>query len=233
MPRTRPRNKNLKALNRQIEYWDSVAGKKKFTHPLNPACFQKLIPAEASILDIGCGYGRICGELFNSGYRNIVGIDVSKEMIREGRHLFPQLDLRCVSPGDMPFQDHSFDAAVLFAVLTCIPTDTGQRDLIKSILRVLKPNGYIHVSDYFLQNDPRNRIRYEADRRKFGSYGTFELENGVVLRHHARSWIQKLLSPLNQISIREMEASTMNGHPSMIFQYWGRKQAYPPGDQGV
>lgn len=223
----------MKALNRQIEYWDSVAGKKKFTHPLNPARFQKLIPVEASILDIGCGYGRICREIYNLGYRDIVGIDASKEMIREGRHLFPQLDLRCVSSDEIPFRDHTFDVAVLFAVLTCIPTDTGQRDLIKSVLRVLKPNGFIHVSDYFLQNDPRNRIRYDANLRKFGSYGIFELESGVVLRHHARSWIRMLLSPFNQISIREMEASTMNGHPSKIFQYWGRKQAYRPGDRGV
>jgi SAM-dependent methyltransferase len=155
----------MQELNRQIKYWDSVAGRKKFTH----------------------------------------------------------LNLKCLTVENMPLGENTFDAAILFAVLTCIPTDKGQYRLINSVLRALKPNGLIHVSDYFLQNDRRNRTRYDTFHRNYGVYGAFELDSGPMLRHHARTWVEALLSPFHRLSMEEMNAPTMNGHPSTIFQYWGRK----------
>lgn len=210
-------------MNRQIKYWDSVAGKKKFTHPLKTTSFKKFVPITSSILDIGCGYGRLCHELNELGYKNVVGIDMSPRMILTGRNLFPHLDLQCFVSEEMPFKDASFDVVVMFAVLTCIPTDEGQQDLINSVRRVLKPNGLIHVSDYFLQDDQRNKVRYDIYHEKYPVYGVFELEDGAVLRHHLRPWIDILLSPFNRILLNEMMTPTMNGHQSMIFQYWGRK----------
>jgi 2-polyprenyl-3-methyl-5-hydroxy-6-metoxy-1,4-benzoquinol methylase len=100
----------MRELNRQIKYWDSVAGKKQFTHPLNTESFQEFVPVTASILDIGCGYGRLCHELNELGYKNVVGIDMSNEMIREGIKLFPHLDLQCFISEDMPFK---YDISIL------------------------------------------------------------------------------------------------------------------------
>ena len=213
----------MKKLNRQVKYWDSVAGKKKFTHPLNTHNFKKFVPLTASILDVGCGYGRICQELYTAGYKNIAGIDISKEMIQKGKNRLPHLDLHCLTSDEIPFPENSFDVAIVFAVLTCIPTDKGQRDLIDAVRRVLKPEGLIHVSDYFLQDNQRNKTRYDAYREKYNVYGVFELEEGAVLRHHTTSWIQTLLSPFKQVALDKIKAPTMNGHSSMIFQYWGQK----------
>lgn len=211
-------------LNRQADYWDSVAGIKTFTNPLDLNRFRELVPLTASILDIGCGYGRLCRELYESGYKNVIGVDISGKMIREGMRLFPHLDLRCLDSENFPFADESLDAVILFAVLTCITGDKGQRDLVDTVLQALKPDGLLLVSDYFLQNDRRNRIRYEKCHKKYGTYGVFELEDGAVVRHHARLWIEKLLSPFGLVSLHEMQAATMNGNPCRIFQYWGRKK---------
>lgn len=211
-------------LNQQIKYWDSVAGKKKFTHPLDKNRFQALVPKTASILDMGCGYGRLCRKLYELDYEKVVGIDMSKEMVREGLERFPHLDLQCHISEDIPFQDESFDVVMIFAVLTCTPTDNEQRNLINTAQRMLKPDGLILVSDYFLQNNERYKTRYDSYREKYNMYGTFELDDGAVLRHHQRSWINTLLSTFNQISLEEMEAPTMNGNPSTIFQYWGKKK---------
>lgn len=213
----------MRELNQQIKYWNSVAGKKRFAHPLNTKNFQRFVPKTASILDIGCGYGRICHELNDLGYNEVVGVDISDQMIREGLMRYPHLDLRHLVTRDLPFRDNAFDGVIMLAVLTCIPTDKSQRDIINSVLRVLKPNGILHVSDYFLQNDQRNKARYDAYHKKNPVYGVFELEDGAVLRHHSRPWMAALLSPFHQLSLNEMKALTMNGHPSTIFQYWGRK----------
>ena len=63
-------------------YWDSVATTKVFTHPLPNEWLTKHVKPDAAILDVGCGYGRSCGELLAIGYPNVTGVDISGEMIR-------------------------------------------------------------------------------------------------------------------------------------------------------
>jgi ubiquinone/menaquinone biosynthesis C-methylase UbiE len=43
----------------------------------------------------------------------------------------------------IPPQKHSVDLVLLFAVLTCIPLDEDQRDLLREISRVLHPGGLL------------------------------------------------------------------------------------------
>ncbi|MFZ5564922.1 MAG: class I SAM-dependent methyltransferase, partial [Thermodesulfobacteriota bacterium] len=76
-------------LDRQIDYWDRVAKNKSFTHELDAARFRLLVPETARILDAGCGYGRICDQLYRMGYTDIRGVDVSSEMIERGRRAYP------------------------------------------------------------------------------------------------------------------------------------------------
>lgn len=75
---------------------------------------------------------------------------------------------------------HSVDLVLLFAVLTCIPLDEGQRDLLREISRVLN-------------RDLRNLERYDRYAEEYGIYGIFELTEGVVVRHHRKEWIEELL----------------------------------------
>ncbi|MBN1418666.1 MAG: class I SAM-dependent methyltransferase [Planctomycetes bacterium] len=212
----------MRGLDRQTEYWDRVAEQKRFTHPIDAERFAALVPTTARILDHGCGYGRTCSELAAMGYRHVIGIDISLAMIGRGRRLHPDLDLRHVPVGTLPFPADSFDAVLLFAVLTCIPADGGQEDLISEIRRVLRPGGILHVSDYPLQDDPRNRQRYERSLPEFGTFGVFRLPEGAVMRHHAEEWFDRLLRPFRKIHARTIDGSTMNDNRCRIFQYLGR-----------
>lgn len=42
----------------QKDYWNSVAHDKNFTTPFQSDLFAKYVAKDATILDIGCGYGR-------------------------------------------------------------------------------------------------------------------------------------------------------------------------------
>jgi len=210
-------------LDQQTEYWNKVAGSKTFTHPLNKPLFQELVPRHSKILDLGCGYGRIVKELVDMGYPNVVGIDSSEKMIFEGLTHWPHLDLICSASEKLPITSGSLDVVILFAVLTSVPTNTGQELLINNIVQALKPGGAVYISDYLLQENQRNQMRYEKYYEKYGCYGVFELEEGVVLRHHSKEWIERLLKPFEDIYFEIQEVKTMNGHKSKIFQYWGKK----------
>ena len=165
-------------LDRQIEYWSRVAEEKVFSHPFHPEKVLPLLPERPRILDFGCGYGRVVGELLDAGFEDVIGIDPSSGMIETGKTRDPRLDLRCTEDARLPFDDGTFDLVLLFAVLTCIPTDGGLRKTIAEARRVLRGSGVLYVSDYPLQADARNVERYERWREKYGVYGTFEVPDG-------------------------------------------------------
>ena len=216
----------MKSINNQYGYWDNVYYKKTFTHPLNVKKFQALVDHESKILDIGCGYGRTCEQLYRLGYKSISGVDSSRKMIERGRNLYPHLDLLSSRSKKLPFESGSFDVVILFAVLTCIPTNEGQIGLIKEIHRILIPGGLIYVSDYWLQDNSRNEERYTNYAKKYQLYGVFELDDGVILRHHDRKWIETLLAGYETIACNDIEVVTMNGNAASAFQYLGKTRDY-------
>jgi ubiquinone/menaquinone biosynthesis C-methylase UbiE len=112
---------------------------------------------------------------------------------------------------------------LLFAVLTCIPNDNDQLVLLNEVKRVPRPGGLLYISDLLINDDPRNRERYERYAEKYKCYGVFELPEGVVVRHHRKEWIEKLTGPFRQLENQPFVVTTMNGNPSSAFQYLGRK----------
>jgi len=209
-------------LDIQTAYWDRVAASKTFTHPLPLSIFHDFLPPSARILDYGCGYGRTCSELSDAGYHNVVGIDISGEMVRRGRRLFKSLDLRTFDGTSTGFDDNSFDACLLMAVLTCIPSDRGQERAIAEIRRLLKPGGILFVSDYPFQTDARNLKRYREFEKEFGGFGVFRTEDAVV-RHHDMKHMQRLLLHFDVLWQQNIRVSTMNGNESDAFQIMVRK----------
>ena len=123
---------------KQQEYWNNVSEKKEFTTPFQLENFARYVSRDSQILDVGCGYGRTLDELHHNGYRNLIGIDFSKGMIARGKEQFPYLDLRVKETDRIALPDASIDAAILFAVLTCIHTNEEQEQLIAELKRILK-----------------------------------------------------------------------------------------------
>lgn len=212
----------------QKDYWDSASGQKEFTTPFQAAELKKYVREEAPVLDLGCGYGRTLDELYQTGYRNLIGMDFSEGMIARGRALYPYLDLRVKETDSIPLPDQSAEAVILFAVLTCIRENDKQRELIAEIGRVLKPGGVLYVNDFLLNSDDRNTDRYQRFQNKYGVYGVFELPEGAVCRHHDEAWIYQLLSDFFTLKYQRLIFTTMNGHESKGFYYIGRKSCQRP-----
>ncbi len=209
----------------QKDYWNKVADKKEFSTPFQFDIFQSIVSREAKILDVGCGYGRILGQLYNDGYCNLIGVDFSSKMISRGKEQYPYLDLRVKAEKNLEFEDNTFDAVILFAVLTCIVEDAEQVQLLKEIERVLKPGGVIYINDFILNEDQRNLNRYKEFESKYQKYRVFQLPEGAVVRHHDIPWIEQCIKPFDKVVFEKVTYITMNGNKSNGFYFLGSKKS--------
>jgi SAM-dependent methyltransferase len=207
----------------QVDYWDRVAHQKHFSHPLRLDWLAKYSDKQARILDYGCGYGRTLAELSDAGYENLFGMDFSEAMLRRCRKEVSQSRLIRNDGNGLPLKPNSLDAVLLFAVLTCIPDSNEQRILLTAVEQALRPGGLIYLSDLLLNDDARNRERYQRFLEVYKCYGVFELPEGVAVRHHRKEWIEELTRSFRQLEYEPFTVTTMNGNTSSAFQYLGRK----------
>ena len=215
------KERTLIDLNSQYEYWNTTGTQKSFAHPLNLRRVRQWMSDEGCMLDFGCGYGRVLGELYKEGYDKLVGLDFSPAMIAAARAQYPEIAFEQIESLSIPLPDASVDGVLLFSVLTCIPTDEGQRELLREVNRVLNRGGLLYISDLWLQTDERNLTRYARDEQKYGIYGVFDLPEGVTVRHHDPKWIETLTSDFTMVALDEIEVVTMNGNPAKAFQWFG------------
>jgi 2-polyprenyl-3-methyl-5-hydroxy-6-metoxy-1,4-benzoquinol methylase len=110
--------------------------------------FHKLLPLDARILDIGCGYGMLCYMMaMQAPQRKLTGIDYDSDKIDVALHNFLKNDntdfiaadaLEC----DLP----KSDAIILNDVLHYMSSEK-QQILLKKCLAVLSPKGMMIVRD--------------------------------------------------------------------------------------
>lgn len=211
-------------MNDQRDYWNRVAWAKTFTHPLKPRLLSKYVSRLNRIVDYGCGYGRLVKELIDLGYKNIRGYDVSDELIRRGRQDMTLPLFHVDHVNDLPEENNSLDCILLFAVLTCIPSNAMQQELINSLHAKLKPGGIIYISDYYLQENLSEVSQYACYENDPKNFGVFTLTEGVMFRHHTREWIRDLTREFSLIKELNIRVKTMNGVDAKAFQLIAQKQ---------
>ncbi|SNS17285.1 Methyltransferase domain-containing protein [Humidesulfovibrio mexicanus] len=204
-------------LDLQRDYWNGEGAGKTFSHPLPLDELCARLAPQADILDYGCGYGRAAAQLVQAGFSRVVGVDISEALLARGRREHPDLDLRLAQGIPLPFADASFDACLLVAVLTCVPTEAGAEAVLAEVRRLLRPGGLLLLSDYPFQPDARNIARYRQHEAEFGIYGVFRT-GGAVCRHFAPQRLDALLSGFTPAWRRDVDVPTMNGNPARITQ---------------
>jgi SAM-dependent methyltransferase len=210
-------------IDNQKEYWDEVAEIKTFTHPINLELINDFLNKQSRIVDFGCGYGRIIKQLTDLGFENVCGFDTSKELVARGI-LENNLSLYHIdNPTELKLEDNSIDCIILFAVLTCIPSNEGQNSLMSLLLSKLKKGGIIYISDYYLQENSVEVERYEYLNGDKNNFGVFKLPEGVIFRHHTKEWIKTLTKDFEIISETPIIVKTMNGNIANGFQLIAKK----------
>jgi 2-polyprenyl-6-hydroxyphenyl methylase/3-demethylubiquinone-9 3-methyltransferase len=102
-----------------------------------------------SVLELGCGYGRVAFRLREVAER-IVGIDTAPESLALARRLAAgdsRCEFLCMDAIDLRFPDCSFDAVLCLQNGVCA-FGVDQLRLLEEALRVTRPGGSVVLSSY-------------------------------------------------------------------------------------
>ncbi|MDH3492438.1 MAG: class I SAM-dependent methyltransferase [Acidobacteriota bacterium] len=95
--------------------------------------------------DIGCGCGHTTAYLSHCGVQNLVGIDLSPEMISQARRLNPEIKFETGNMLDLAETGNVFGAILAFyAIVHCNYTEIERA--LKEFWRTLKPGGLLLFS---------------------------------------------------------------------------------------
>lgn len=107
---------------------------------------ERLIPKNAKIVDIGCGYGFFTNFLAISGpRRQVIGIDISGERIERAYKKLKNVQFVASDIMDLDIQD--CDAIVIIHMLHHLPSFKAQEELLRSCHQKLSSGGYIVIGE--------------------------------------------------------------------------------------
>jgi len=163
-----------------------------------------------TIADIGCGNGRLL-QLFQGKKVHYIGIDNSGKLLRKAQQYasgFPGIHAR-FQEGDIrhiPLQNASCDAVFCIATLHHIPTIELQLQALRECQRILKPEGFFVMTNWYLSAQPRYviqqarqrlshpRLYIKTDFRDF--FISWKLRDGSVRYRYYRAFTPRHLRSL-------------------------------------
>ncbi len=103
-----------------------------------------LLPAGASILDVGCAAGRDSNLFCQRGFK-VTGVDLSEGLLSIAEQHFPGINFIKADLRALPFENESFAAVWAHQSLLHLETPKEAQDAIQEFHRVLTNNGILHI----------------------------------------------------------------------------------------
>jgi SAM-dependent methyltransferase len=138
------------------------------------------LPADASILDVGCGAGHKSRYLAGRGF-DVTGVDFSEKMIDIARRESPNMSFEVVDAYEIDKYPKAFDAVFAQAVLLHIPK-RRIREVLTKLKSRIKPNGFLYIAVKGMRDDDvEELVKKEHDygyeyERFFSFFSLPELE---------------------------------------------------------
>jgi tRNA (uracil-5-)-methyltransferase TRM9 len=125
--------------------------------------FREYLTAGGTVLDIGCGNGRVY-QLCENLQVEYIGIDQSEGLISIARKKYPNVRFDVGSMTELPYEDRSVDVIFCIATFNHLPDRDSRLQSLAEMKRVLKPGGIILMTNWNVLSD--NAQKY-IDREKW------------------------------------------------------------------
>ena len=145
------------------------------------------------ILDLGCGTGVLIEQLLSLlPLAEVCGIDPSAEMLNIAQQrLPPSVDLKLGSADKLDFEDNSFDVVISTNAFHYF---RDPQSSIQEALRVLKPQGYLVITDWchdYLTCNIYDLFMRRFNAAHFRTYSTKELKSILTSQGTSKPIIER------------------------------------------
>lgn len=159
-------------------FYESIAKVYDYIFPKNRKQLEfvesiKKISIEEKILDIGCATGNLT-ELLGEKTRNIVGIDLDKELLKEAKEKHPNLNFENMNMLKIneKFEENSFDRVVSFGnTLVHLDSREEVEEFFQKVYKTLKFNGFfiVQIINYnrVIEKNIKNLPTIDNEKVKF------------------------------------------------------------------
>ena len=194
------------------------------------------IQADVSVLDLGCGNGNFLRELSVRGHKAaLLGVDFSLPLLRDAESApgveFREVDLNQLSvvSGQLAVEG-GWDVITMFATLHHIPSTEIRLDILKTVKKLLKPNGKFILSNWQFLNSkkltariqPWDRVGLADKDLDEGDYLLDWRSGGEGLRYAHQFSARELLGLAEQAGMRVTDSFLSDGDGGNLglYQVW-------------
>ena len=118
--------------------------------------FLNSIPAQSSILEIGCGNGK--NMLFRKDL-DFHGIDLSEKQVEICKS--KNLNVNVANMTSLPFSENQFNYAICIATYHHLDNDIDRKKSLEEIYRILKKNGRILLTVWAIEQDLDSHVSFK------------------------------------------------------------------------
>ncbi|MBK9211272.1 MAG: class I SAM-dependent methyltransferase [Anaerolineales bacterium] len=125
------------------------------------------IQEDVSVLDLGCGNGHFLHEISKRGHKQpLLGVDFSLPLLRDAESapgvIFREVDLSQLSAvSDQLSVPGGWDVITMFATLHHIPSVEMRLDILRTVRKILKPDGKFILSNWQFLNSAKLKSRIQ------------------------------------------------------------------------
>jgi SAM-dependent methyltransferase len=187
------------------------------------------LQARDSIIDVGCGCGRLAYGLHEWFPGRYVGVDITPSLIEFCQKRFPRFEFYHLNAyseyfnphgstdpeaARIPLPDASFDLAVLFSVYTHLLPDTFQR-VTADVSRLVKPGGRC-LASFFLLDETSELATFSFAHERPGCR-IEKPESPEFAVGYARQFVDEAFAAAG-FRVREARRGSWTGVPGLSFQ---------------
>ena len=194
------------------------------------------IQEDVSVLDLGCGNGHFLREISKRGHKQpLLGVDFSLPLLRNAESapgvIFREVDLSQLSAfSDQLSVPGGWDVITMFATLHHIPSTEMRLDILRTVRKILKPDGRFILSNWQFLNSaklksriqPWDRVGINENDLDQDDYLLDWRSGGEGLRYAHHFSAQELLGLAGQVEMRVTASFPSDGDGGNLglYQVW-------------
>ncbi|MEF9989775.1 MAG: class I SAM-dependent methyltransferase [Christensenellaceae bacterium] len=158
----------------------------------------------AKVLDVGCGDGESLLLYLQMGFdsANMHGIDIWDELIDSAKKRLPAIDFICGDASKTDFAEGTFDIVTESTMFLQITDNKLAKSIAQEMIRVLKPGGYLVITDWTM--DKRNGEYLAVNKKRVKYLFDVDVKTELIKKYRGA-----LVPPIGRLLSGKMPALYM------------------------